>query len=143
MTPDSQPPRLGPVQPGEGGSFDVSLMAKALGGLYMAGGTLALLTVLLSHTAQTNEIGLLVIVGDAYLVSAGLILLARRVPARLLPVALLWGSTLITGVAYFSGGRPSPLIFFYLWVFLYSAYFFTRAQATVQIAYVGVTYAVI
>ena len=118
-------------------------MAKALGGLFMAGGTLALLTVLLPHTAQTNEIGLLLIVGDAYLVSAVLILLARRVPARLLPVALLWGSTLITGVAYFAGGRPSPLIFFYLWVFLYSAYFFTRAQAIAQIAYVGVTYAVI
>ena len=118
-------------------------MAKALGCLFGAGGTLALLTVLLPSTAQTNALGLLIIVGDAYLVSAGLVLLARRVPRRLLPLALAWGSTLITGVAYFSGGSPSPLIFFYLWVFLYSAYFFTRAQAIVQTAYVGIAYAVI
>jgi diguanylate cyclase (GGDEF)-like protein/putative nucleotidyltransferase with HDIG domain len=47
---------------------------------------------------------------------------------------------LITGVAYFSGEAPSPLVFFYLWVFLYASYFFTRRQTAVQIVYVGVAY---
>jgi hypothetical protein len=55
-------------------------------------------------------------------------------------VALAWGSTLITGVAYFSAQSPSPLVFFYLWIFLYSAYFFTTAEMTAQILYVGVAY---
>ena len=50
------------------------------------------------------------------------------------------GSTLITGVAYFSAESPSPLVFFYLWVFLYSAYFFTTSEMAVQIVYVGVAY---
>ncbi|HVS28488.1 MAG TPA: diguanylate cyclase, partial [Solirubrobacteraceae bacterium] len=118
-------------------------MARVLGGLYVAGGTLSLVTVLLPHSARTNELGLLVIVANAYLVSAGLVGLARRVPGWLLPVALGWGCTLITGVAYFSAARPSPLIFFYLWVFLYSSYFFTRAQAAAQIAFVGIAYGVV
>ena len=38
---------------------------------------------------------------------------------------------------YFSAESPSPLIFFYLWVFLYSAYFFTTTEMAVQIAYVA------
>jgi diguanylate cyclase (GGDEF)-like protein/putative nucleotidyltransferase with HDIG domain len=50
------------------------------------------------------------------------------------------GSTLITGVAYFSGQSPSPLVFFYLWVFLYSSYFFSTAEMVVQIVYVGAAY---
>ena len=121
MISRSQSPRSGAGLSGAGANFDVPLMAKVLGGLFAAGGTLALLTVLLPHTARANELGLLVIVGNAYLVSAGLTWMARSVPSRLLPVALAWGSTLITGVAYFSAERPSPLIFFYLWIFLYSA----------------------
>ena len=51
--------------------------------------------------------------------------------------------TLITGVAYFSAQNPSPLIFLYLWVFLYSAYFFSSRQMLVQIAYVGATFALL
>ena len=124
-------------------SFDVPLMAQALGGLFAAGGTLALLTILLPHPAGTNELGLLAIVVDAYIVAAALIWQAKRVPGRWLPVALAWGTTLITGVAYFSAASPSPLVFFYLWIFLYSSYFFTRRQSAAQIAYVGVAYGVV
>jgi diguanylate cyclase (GGDEF)-like protein/putative nucleotidyltransferase with HDIG domain len=59
-----------------------------------------------------------------------------------LPLALGSGTTLITAVAYFSAEDPSPLIFLYLWVFLYSAYFFTTREMLLQIAYVAVTYAI-
>jgi diguanylate cyclase (GGDEF)-like protein/putative nucleotidyltransferase with HDIG domain len=115
-------------------------MAKTLAGLFAAGATLALLTVALPHPARASELGLLGIVGIAYLVAALLFSLAARLPSAVLPVALGWGSTLITGVAYFSGESPSPLIFFYLWVFLYSAYFFSAKQMVVEIAYVGIVY---
>ena len=118
-------------------------MARVLGGLFGAGGTLALLTVLLPHSPAADQLGLLVVVGVAYLISGLLILGARRVPAWTLPLALASGSTLISGVAYFSAARPSPLIFFYLWVFLYSSYFFDRRQAVIQVVYVGVVYALV
>jgi len=115
-------------------------MAKVLAGLYAAGATLALLTVALPHSRRASELGLLLIVGNAYMVAGVLYWRANRLPVSILPVALAWGSTLITGVAYFSAESPSPLVFFYLWVFLYSAYFFTTTEMAIQIAYVGVAY---
>jgi diguanylate cyclase (GGDEF)-like protein/putative nucleotidyltransferase with HDIG domain len=115
-------------------------MAQALAGLFAAGATLALLTVALPHPARTSELGLLVIVGVAYAIAGALRWRAGSLPGWLLPVALLMGSTLITGVAYFSGQAPSPLVFFYLWVFLYSAYFFSTSEMVVQIVYVGAAY---
>jgi diguanylate cyclase (GGDEF)-like protein/putative nucleotidyltransferase with HDIG domain len=122
------------------GEFERGLMARALAALFAAGATLALLTIALPHPRRASDLGLLVIVGNAYLIAAVLFWRARTLPARALPLALLWGSTLIAGVAYFSGQSPSPLVFFYLWVFLYASYFFTRTETALQILYVGLAY---
>jgi diguanylate cyclase (GGDEF)-like protein len=121
--------------------FDSKLMARALAGLFAAGATLALITVALPHSAQASEIGLLVIVGLAYVVAGALFWRAGTAPGWSLRLALALGSTMITGVAYFSAQSPSPLVFFYLWVFLYSAYFFSTREMVVQIVYVGLAYA--
>jgi diguanylate cyclase (GGDEF)-like protein/putative nucleotidyltransferase with HDIG domain len=115
-------------------------MGRVLAGLFCAGATLALLTVALPHSARANDIGLLSIVGIAYVVAGLLFHRAGRLASWVPRAALASGSTLITGVAYFSGETPSPLIFFYLWVFLYSAYFFTRRETAVQVLYVGIAY---
>lgn len=115
-------------------------MAATLAALFAAGATLALLTLLLDPK-RANQLGLLGIVGDAYLVSGAMFWRARRVPRWALPFVLAWGSTLVAGVAYFSGERPSPLICFYLWVFLYASYFLTRRESAIQIVYAGLTYA--
>jgi diguanylate cyclase (GGDEF)-like protein/putative nucleotidyltransferase with HDIG domain len=123
-----------------GASFQTSLVARVLAVLFAAGASLSALTVALPHSTHTNELGLLVIVANAYLVAATLYTQAAKLPAWTLPPTLAWGSTLITGVAYFSGESPSPLVFFYLWVFLYASYFFTSRQAALQIVYVGVAY---
>src|SRR5580692_12887437 len=127
-----------PVESGAGlgTSIEPSLMAQALACLFAAGATLVLLTVALPHSPRADVLGLLLIAGNAYLVASVLLFCARALPTRSLPLALAWGSTLITGVAYFSAESPSPLVFFYLWVFLYSAYFFSHRQTAVQIIYV-------
>lgn len=117
-------------------------MAMTLAALYAAGATLALITLLLPSSEHADQVGLIAIVADAYLVSGLLFWKARRrVRHLVLVLTLAWGSTLIAGVAYFSGERPSPLICFYLWVFLYASYFLSRREAAVEIAWVGVTYA--
>ncbi len=123
-----------------GASFQASLVAKVLAVLFAAGASLSALTVVLPHAAHMNELGMLLIVVDAYLVAAVLHTQAARLPAWTMQATLAWGSTLITGVAYFSGESPSPLVFFYLWVFLYASYFFTVRQAAAQIVYVGLVY---
>ena len=126
-----------------GASLRASLVARVLSVLFAAGGTLAALTVVLPHPGHTNELGMLVIIANAYLVAAALYTQGARLPAWTLAVTLAWGSTLITGVAYFSGESPSPLVFFYLWVFLYASYFFSHRQTAVQILYVGLAYGVL
>lgn len=123
-----------------GASLQASLVAKVLAALFAAGASLAALTVILPHPARANELGLLMIVGGAYLTALALYTQAAKLPAWTLPPMLAWGSTLITGVAYFSGESPSPLVFFYLWVFLYASYFFTYRQAATQIVFVGLAY---
>jgi diguanylate cyclase (GGDEF)-like protein/putative nucleotidyltransferase with HDIG domain len=119
---------------------DTRLMAHALGWLFAAGATLALVTIALPHSPRASELGLLVIIGDAYAIAGVLLWRAGEMPSRIMPLVLAWGSTLITGVAYFSGDTPSPLVFFYLWVFLYASYFFTTRETAVQIVYVGVVF---
>ncbi len=119
---------------------DRDVMAQALAALYVAGATLAMLTVLLPHSRSANDVALLAIVANAYLIGAALFWRARTLPDRTLPIALLWGTTLITGVAYFSAEAPSPLVFFYLWVFLYASYFFSARETAVQVFYAGLAY---
>jgi diguanylate cyclase (GGDEF)-like protein/putative nucleotidyltransferase with HDIG domain len=116
-------------------------MAKVLASLFAAGATLAALTVALPHSSEQNDLGLLAIVANAYAVAGGLYWRAPKLAAWTLPLTLAWGSSLITGVAYFSGASPSPLVFFYLWIPLYASYFFTRRETALQVAYVGLAYA--
>ncbi len=126
--------------PEAGASFGTGLKARILATLFTAGATLVLVTIALPHSAQANVPAELVILGVAYVVAGLLHWGADRLQPSLLPIALGCGSTLITGVAYFSAQKPSPLIFLYLWVFLYSAYFFTAREMAVQIAYVAVAF---
>jgi diguanylate cyclase (GGDEF)-like protein len=139
MDDGSRPQRV--PDSGLAAGFDSTLMARALAGLFAAGATLTLLTLALPHSAHASVLGLLTIVGFAYAVAGVLFWQAGSTPLWCLRAALAWGTTLIAGVAFFSGQSPSPLVFFYLWVFLYSAYFFTTRQMVAQIVYVGVAYA--
>lgn len=116
------------------------LMARILAALFAAGATLALITLVISSSPDAEPVGLVSIVAAAYMVAAGLWRLTK-VPSWLLPTTIVWGTASITGVAWFSGDTVSPLIFFYLWVFLYSAYFFKPVMTTLQIAWVGACYA--
>jgi len=124
-------------------SFATALMAKILAALFAAGAALALLLVLLPHSQDASETGLLVVIAVAVLVAGGLYTQSSWLPERALPLVLAIGSSLVTCVAYFSALTPSPLVFFYVWVCLYSAYFFTVRQTAWQLAYVGLAYLVL
>jgi diguanylate cyclase (GGDEF)-like protein/putative nucleotidyltransferase with HDIG domain len=123
-----------------GTSFSGSLRAKILAALFAAGAALALLMVLLPHSPEASVPGLLAVIALASLIAAVLYSQSNWLPESVLPPVLAIGSSLVTCVAYFSALTPSPLVFFYVWVCLYSAYFFTVRQIGWQIAYVGVAY---
>jgi diguanylate cyclase (GGDEF)-like protein len=138
-TPKSEREVVG-KQAMSGEGLGTRAMAQALAALYAAGATLALLTIALPHSRKANDLALLLIVGNAYAVGALLFSRASTLSKRVLPLALLWGTTLITLVAYFSGQTPSPLVFFYVWVFLYASYVLTAKETAVQMAYAGLAY---
>ncbi len=124
----------------QAGSFEARMRVRVLASLYTAGATLVLLTLALPHAEDAVEAGLLAVALNAYAVAGLLFWQARRLPPWALPLTLAWGSTLVTVLAWCWGAAPSPLVFFYLWVFLYSAYFVTRAVAVAQAVYVGTLY---
>jgi diguanylate cyclase (GGDEF)-like protein/PAS domain S-box-containing protein len=116
------------------------MRTKVLAGLFAASGALALLAVLLPRAGSADETGLAIVVMADLAAAGTLFFAADRVRPSLLPPLLAAASTLVTAVAHFSGESPSPFVFFYLWVFLYASYFFSRGQAAVQIAFVAVAY---
>jgi diguanylate cyclase (GGDEF)-like protein/putative nucleotidyltransferase with HDIG domain len=130
----------GMLQTSQGGTFEARVRVRVLASFYLAGATLVLVTLALPHDADANELGLLAIALNAYLVGGAMLWRSRHVPQRLLPFALAWGSALVTAVAWCSAEHPSPLVFFYLWIFLYSAYFFESRTGAAQIAFVGALY---
>jgi diguanylate cyclase (GGDEF)-like protein/putative nucleotidyltransferase with HDIG domain len=124
-----------------GPRFDSSLMARALGALLAAGATLALVTVALPHSlAQGREIGLLAAVAGVYVLAGVLLWRGRGVSRRMLPYALAWGSTVITGIAYLSAQTPSPLVFCFLWICLCASYFLTTTAAAAQLVFIGLLF---
>jgi len=122
------------------GSFEARMRVRVLASLYLAGATLVLVTLALPHARGASSLGLLAIALNAYAVGGLLLWRSGRLPGWLLPPALAWGNVLVTGVAWFSAQRPSPLAFFYLWIFLYSAYFFPLRTAVAEMAFAALLY---
>ena len=65
----------------------------------------------------------------------------RRLSVVAFQLLLALGTVVITAGTYFASGGPTDTEIFYIWVALYAAFFFSRRQAAVQIAFVGVCYA--
>ena len=125
---------------GQGTAFEARIRVRVLASLYLAGATLVLVTIALPHSRDASVPGLLAIALNAYLIGGTMLWQCTRLPAATLPFLLAWGCLLVTGVAWFSAETPSPLVFFYLWVFLYSTYFFTKRVAIAEMAFAAVTY---
>jgi diguanylate cyclase (GGDEF)-like protein/putative nucleotidyltransferase with HDIG domain len=117
------------------GAFEARIQVRVLASLYLAGATLVLLTIALPHAADARVPGLLAVAVSAYLIGALMLWRSERLPVRTLPLALAWGSVLVTAVAWFAAEDPSPLVFFYLWVFLFSTYFFSTPVALAEMAF--------
>jgi diguanylate cyclase (GGDEF)-like protein/putative nucleotidyltransferase with HDIG domain len=115
-------------------------MTAVLAALYLAGASLAALTLLLPQSAHANVPAQVALIAVAYLCAAGLRWPIHALSTSTLQYALAFGSVLVTAGAYFTGTNPSPFVCMYLWVALYAAYFLTRRQAVAQIVYVGLLY---
>jgi hypothetical protein len=107
-------------------------MSRGLAFLFAAGASLVGISLLLPHSQNTNDTGLLVAVGLAYLTAALLTRFAARMTVRGLQLILMLGTVLITVCVIYGGDSASAYPLMYVWVALYAAYVFTPRAAVVQ-----------
>ena len=110
-------------------------MAASLGVLFLAGGFLTVLSTALPHpdTLQTEA----ALVNSVIALVAGLILLVfgARLPTGAFQIFVATGSLLIAVGVHVGGygAETPPFAFFYVWVAVYSFYFFERWHAVAQL----------
>ena len=128
----------------EEGGDDRAAMASALFLLFAAGTVLGLAAIPLSSYLTTTEKLQELAACAVGLVACGVIGFGwRRLPLSSFQLLLGIGTVVVSVGTLVASDRPTTTEMFYIWVALYAAYFFTRAQAAAQIAFVGITYAVV
>jgi hypothetical protein len=104
-------------------------MSRGLAFLFAAGASLVGVSLLLPHSRNTRDAGLLTAVVLAYVTAAGLVRFAGRVSVRALEIILALGTVLITVCVIYGGDSASAYPLMYVWVALYAAYVFTPQAA--------------
>lgn len=108
-------------------------MARALAGLFAAGGALVVATLVLPHDGTTRTVGVLGPGALAMVVGTVLYRFAAHTGVRLLQLLLALGTTLVTVTVLAGGSSATAYPFLYLWVSLYAFYFFTTRAAAVLV----------
>ena len=124
------------------GADDVPQMSRVLGVLYLSGGLLVLLSLLLSHPEDAFEPGLYGIVAIGVLGGIGHILWARHARAWMVHGVLAAGTFLICLAEYFAGVGAGVYSAMFLWVVLMAASFFSRQALIAQVAWIVVCWGV-
>jgi diguanylate cyclase (GGDEF)-like protein len=123
-------------------SVDRSIRARAMALLFLAGGTIGALSMVLPHSADAHEAALWSNIALAYLAGALLLVIGTRLPGWAFHVFLAVGSLLVTRAVLASGDNNSFYSVWFLWIGIYAFYFFTRAAAAAHVALVAALYAV-
>jgi diguanylate cyclase (GGDEF)-like protein/putative nucleotidyltransferase with HDIG domain len=117
---------------------------RSLGGLFVAGGALADLSLLLPVDEGSDTLAVLLVGIIAILSGLGMIALAERLPKqeRWLSLSLAFGTVLITLAVIFNDAVASPYALIYVWVGFDAFFFLSRRSAYAHLAFVGACYAV-
>ncbi len=126
--------------------FARATMGPVAGLLYLVGSVITVLAILFPHSPKADVDGFWCIALGTAVVAAVLLSWHARLPAWSYQAVMLLGTVIISLTLYFNGerhGGPSAdNEVLYIWVALYSGYFFTRLQMTAQLVFVAVAYAV-
>lgn len=114
------------------------MIARSLGILYLVGPAVAYIWLLLPHSRDAQELGVVASALGAQLIG-GLLLTERggRLPARAYQLVVASAPVFVSVSYIFSGSSTSGFAFFYLWVTPYAFVFFRPRQAMLQLAWVG------
>lgn len=117
--------------------------ARSLGLLYLAGGALALLSMLLPQPHGENEEIIYAVIAVGILAGATLSVFARRLPLHTFDAGLALAAVLCTVGIYATGQGMSVYAMFYVWLAMAAAYFSSGRQAAAHVAMVAVGYAAV
>jgi diguanylate cyclase (GGDEF)-like protein len=116
-------------------------MARTLAYLFLAGASLALAGLAVSHGAELSVPGMLAVIAVGY--AAGVVLLARapRLRTGSVPALLVLATGLATAAVWFGGHADSAYSLLYVWIGLEAFYFLPRWQAALELGLAAGTYA--
>ena len=115
-------------------------MALTLAGLYLAGAVIGAMTLLLPHPAESDDAMLWSNCALAAVSSLGLAACARFVRPWMMQVAVGAGTLLVTRAVYESHDPGSFYSLLYVWVGLYTFFFFGRRWGAIQLLIIAVVY---
>ncbi len=121
-----------------------TLMARAGAWLFLGGGVLVLVVLVLPHDQRISEPGLLAVSGACFVAAVFVLLRFDRLPLGAFELLTAVASVLVTAARLFAeeGGESGTGVqALYLWIVLYAAFFFRRRRALVQVAWIAVLYA--
>ncbi len=121
--------------------FGAKEMARTLAGLFVAGGLLAVVSVLISHGSHTSVSGVVVTGSLAVVAGAVLTGVGSRLRVGAVGAFLALGTAAITSAIYFDGTASSVYACYYLWVGAEAFLFLDRRGTALQIGLAGVAYA--
>lgn len=118
-------------------------MARALAFLYGAGATLVSTTLVLPHSANTEDLGVAIPCLLAVVVVGALLAGAGRISVGVLQTVLALGTVLISQCVMFGGDGAAAYALMYVWIALYASYFFRVRAAVAQLALAAGLYAAV
>src|SRR4051795_911363 len=136
---------MGTEASGTGGvnrSFDQpATMAAVLGSLFLAGGTIGALSLILPHPSQYDDSSLWSNVGVSYVFGLSVILLRGRLPVWGMQLCVLAGTVIVTRAVYYGHDPSGYYTFWYLWICVYAFFFFGPRWGALHVGAVGAAYA--
>ena len=118
-------------------------MRWALVALFGAGGLISLATVPISSYQSAAERAIELAICLAAVATAAALARWRELPYRAYLALVALGTAMVSVGLYVVSDRPVDGEMFYVWIALYSAFFFTARQAVAQVAFVGAAYAAV
>src|SRR2546421_3952615 len=122
---------------------DWRMRARSLASLFAVGATFVAVITSLYRPAHQDEALLYAIAGVAYATAVALLVGWRRLPGWVYPVLVVLGTVLITIGIDATGEGASAYAALYVWVAVYSYYFFSRWQANAEVALAALAYGLV
>jgi len=121
------------------------LRARLLGLLFAGGATVSLVALALPQPQGVDRLTAVALAASGYPVAAVVAALGARWPTWVLQVVLASGTAVVSGgiLCAHGTGVGVAAAFYYLWVVLYAAHFFSARSVVVQVSLMGAAFAAV